>query len=212
MSYLSKLKKNIYITLAIVLSSMFLSGCSNTIKKLNNSLFNMQIEKDSSVAILGVRVNNPENVQGMGNLYIKNLLTNKEYPVSLQYDGPKVIKLKPGKYKIARWTFDACKERYPNSNICKESYFIKGESSPLSGNTFTINKGEFVYLGQAVIDSKTQTLSIVNNYSQDISKLKQEYEIFNKVNVKNISNNINIRDWKFNITGKGLFGLGFLGL
>jgi hypothetical protein len=205
----SKMRKNIKILL-LATATLGLNGCiSNTLKSAVDGLGNVMtnIKPDSSVVLMSSEVIDTPKIIGVGELFFKNISTGKEESIDIynsSYSLP-AKKLTPGTYKITRWVFASCFVKTP-SNYCKKWHDFGGINPPLAkDNIFTIKKGETLYLGHVIIDSKNMTLTLINNGPKDTMEYKNKYSGLNTRNIKNISNSINIKSWKFKVTGAGFF-------
>ncbi len=206
------MKKTIIIT---SISTIFvLTGCVNTVSNLGNNLLHtlrnktVNIKPDTTAIIASANTTDSDSVIGKGDLILKNIDTNEEVTISASYNDNSYIvkKVTPGTYKIVKWNYDSCYETYNNSNICKEWHDFGGISPKLaSGNTFRVNKGDIVYLGHINVDSANKTLSISDNYYSDINNFKNNYDALKTRDIKDVSNNINVHNWGFKITGAGFF-------
>jgi len=208
------------LTATIVLIS---TGCvTDMVKGLNKSLKGLSLNTDKKSAIIfaGTTVNSVKRkgrgsylISGEGRIFLLNVNTKKEITLPLKYqaDGlPIYTNLDSGTYRFSKWAYNACKEvardKYGNT-YCSSWHYTKGMSDSLKGNTFEVKEGETLYLGHFILESKNTTISLLNKEELDTQKFKDTVEIKNR-KIQNISNKFNIKDWKFNITGKaGVFGL-----
>ena len=186
----------------------FTSGVQNALTSIANSVAN--IKPDTSMILLSSEVKNTKKVIGKAEIVFKNLDNGNEETLELEFSDYtyKLKKLKPGKYKITKWSLDTCEIAYP-SGYCKDWHNFEGKSAKLDGNTFTIKKGDILYLGHAIVNPINQTLTFVDNYNLDVVKYRHDVYAFKNREIKDISYKLNIHNWKFRITDinvlKGLF-------
>ena len=197
----------------LAISLMFiglLTGCSpmKTLQSLNHSINSLSLDTDtkSSIIIWGKDIVNPYNIRGDGVVYLINTETNKEQTFILNTYSPlaSATNIAPGKYKFSKWIYDACKimsvDKYGKTTGCKERYRFKGNSLALSGGDFTVKEGETLYLGSFTLDSARKIISLFNYEAKDLKKLEFFVDLKGR-EVRNISEQINLKNWKFEITG-----------
>ena len=197
----------------ISMSLLMLSGCVESIVNTGNSLMHslnnsmVNIKSDTTAIVASASKQDSASVMGKGELILKNIDTNEEISFFVDYSDKTffVKKVTPGRYKIVKWKYDSCSTKDVNSGACTQWHDFGGLSSELAGNTFTVNKAEIVYLGHISIDSANNTLSISDDSYSDIAKFKSSYDALKNRDIKNVSGNINVNNWRFKITGAGLF-------
>ena len=197
--------------ISIILLS--LTGCvdsiinagNNIMHSMNNSMAN--IKPDTTAIVASASKYDSGSVMAKGKLILKNIDTNEEFPLFIDYSDKSyyVKKVPPGRYKIEKWNYDSCFTKDTKSNSCTEWHNFGGVSPVLTGNTFTVNKGEIVYLGHIQLDSTNKTLSISDDSYSDIAKFKSSYDALKNREIKNVSSRLNVHNWGFKITGAGLF-------
>ena len=188
-----------------------ISGCMESFKNGINGAFNkfsnavLNIDKDSTVILAGAEIINTPEVLGKGELILENIQTGETKSINIDhYSKSNIQKITPGTYKIAKWNFDSCAV-VSEGDYCKSWHDFGGVNTAIPEHTFTIKKGEVVYLGKIIIDSNNQTLSIQDNSSSDIAGFRKNVDALKTRDIKNISNQLSITNWKFKITGAGLF-------
>jgi len=199
------------------------TGCvTDMVKSLNHGIngFVLNTDKNSAIVFAGTTAHDSKRegrgsfiISGRGVIFLLDVNTKKELslPINFQADETPVFSnLNTGTYRFLRWEYDSCKrmnkDKY-NKIHCSEWHLLKGTSNPIKDNIFEVKKGETLYLGHFVLDSKNQTLTLINKEQSDTQKLKNIVDIKDR-KIKNISNKFNIKDWKFNATSKaGLFEL-----
>ena len=197
--------------ISIILLS--LTGCVDSIINAGNSIMHSvnnrmaNIKPDTTAIVATTSKYDSDSVDGKGKLILKNIDTNEEVPFFIDYSDKSyyVKKVTPGRYKIEKWNYDSCFTKDVKSDSCTEWHDFGGVSPVLQGNTFTVNKGEIVYLGHISLDSANKTLSISDDSSSDIAKFKSSYDALKNRDIKNISSSLNVHNWGFRITGAGWF-------
>jgi len=203
------------IVTAIVLTLS--TGCVGSIVKGLNGL-SLDTSKEASIAFAGTTVNNHElnkrgsrQVRGEGELYLLNIDTKKTIRFPINAQGLPVFgNIDVGTYVVSKWVYNTCKEirrdKYGEEH-CTQYHNLKGSSESFKGKEFEVNKGETLYIGHLTVDTKTQTLSIGNQEKSDTAKFIEKVDIKGRT-IKNISDKLELQNWKFNVTGKSnLFGL-----
>jgi len=182
----------------------------NNIKK---DLF-LDTDENASIVIIDYSIDSyPEVKRPQATIYLKNIDTGEESRfifsysmLSLDPSGRKIlaINLEEGNYLFSHWDYDACKREgtdIKNLFLCKENFRFKGKNKKLDHANFSIKKGESLYLGYIILNSKDASLTL--RYSLED---KNKPLVFRNRKVKNISKTIQMVDWKFEMTGyKGIF-------
>ena len=203
-------------TLMMSMLLLISTGCvSGIVKTLNG--FSINTDNDSAIIFASTTVNNPiikrrgvHLLRGEGKVFLVNIDTKKEtvLPISMTAEAlPIFTNLDEGKYRFSKWTYDSCQEMTRGSNgkaYCSKWHNFKGISAPLQGNEFEIKKGETFYLGHLTLNSGKPSITLQNKEEADIKRFKEVVDIKNR-KIKNISDNLNIKDWEFTITGKPSF-------